>query len=508
MFYDAYDLNQPIGSWNTSAVTDMQYMFYRAWDFDTPLGLWDISSLTSYGHYKMLNASLMPPCEAGRGPGRNLLMCERCGVGQYAPAQSFCQECPEGSTPSADRTTCEDCPMMHYSVSGMDECVPCNLPLALVDNRCVWWHLPLLALGLGALGVCGGLVFSWNRSRKAKKIERILEEVYMELWDEQPNTLDAYSKKLYGLGLQKLSFDQHISGMRALQGQRAGVSIGYLLSADFAQLAIQRTGKDDPTFTDMKAGFWLSEDAIGEDIICPRDGRPGCALVDWIPRRERREQTHFMSWTWKYSLQQVRSALEVFQENLVGPCYFFMCFFANNQYRILVEESSSGSDNLEQVFKTNLKRIGKMVAMLDTWDQPMYLTRVWTVYEQFVASTIQIEVEFIMPRDASDLMQRQIAQGSDGIDEVIKSLSQVNSEEAKAWKMEDEIRVKSLIQDSVGFKHVDVHVTNVMITWIGSVLEQTCRELLDRARGKSVLKKGYCPQIPQAGDQRSRRISL
>ena len=114
--------------------------------------------------------------------------------------------------------------MMHYSVSGMDECVPCNLPLALVDNRCVWWHLPLLALGLGALGVCGGLVFSWNRSRKAKKIERILEEVYMELWDEQPNTLDAYSKKLYGLGLQKVNFDQHISGMRALQSQRAGVS--------------------------------------------------------------------------------------------------------------------------------------------------------------------------------------------------------------------------------------------------------------------------------------------
>ena len=57
----------------------------------------------------------------------------------------------------------------------------------------------------------------------------------------------------------------------------------------------------------MKTGFWLSEDPIGEDIICPRDGRPGCALVDWIPRRERREQTHFMSWTWKYSLQQVQA---------------------------------------------------------------------------------------------------------------------------------------------------------------------------------------------------------
>ena len=40
--------------------------------------------------------ALMPPCEAGRGPGKNSLMCERCGVGQYAPAQSYCQACPEG----------------------------------------------------------------------------------------------------------------------------------------------------------------------------------------------------------------------------------------------------------------------------------------------------------------------------------------------------------------------------------------------------------------------------
>ena len=125
----------------------------------------------------------------------------------------------------------------------------------------------------------------------------------------------------------------------------AKVSIAYLLSADFAQLAEQRTGKDDPSFIDtwkvmskrliantssptsfivaflavkdifvtsltctaakdMKTAFWLSDKPIGQDIICPRDGRAGCALVDWIPRRERREQTHFMSWTWRYSLQQ------------------------------------------------------------------------------------------------------------------------------------------------------------------------------------------------------------
>ena len=174
------------------------------------------------------------------------------------------------------------------------------------------------------------------------------------------------------------------------------VSLGYLLSLDFEQLATQRTGKENPSFVDMKTGFWLSEDPIGANVFCPRDGRPGCALVDWIPPDDRREQTHFLSWTWKYTLAEVASALKMFQQNMEDPhaasgVFFFMCFFTNNQFRIIVEESSSGSDNLESVFEGNLRRIGRMVAILDTWDRPLYLFRIWTVYEQFVASTLQIQ---------------------------------------------------------------------------------------------------------------------
>ena len=56
-----------------------------------------------------------------------------------------------------------------------------------------------------------------------------------------------------------------------------------------------------------------------------------------------------------------------------------------------MEESSNGSDNLEEVFEGNLKRIGRMAAILDNWDRPVYLSRVWTVYEQFVASTIDVQ---------------------------------------------------------------------------------------------------------------------
>ena len=69
---------------------------------------------------------------------------------------------------------------------------PCKTPLPFFVSACsdsfhdaheVWWHLPLLVLGLVALGVGGRLAFSWNSSRKARKIERTLEEVYAQLWD-------------------------------------------------------------------------------------------------------------------------------------------------------------------------------------------------------------------------------------------------------------------------------------------------------------------------------------
>lgn len=132
------------------------------------------------GH-DLMHHALLPPCQPGRAPGQNALMCEQCGVGQYSTGDS-CQGCPPGgklsfwvnvglyhcfcnfnkpnegrsldagnlnlpatshglhvpagSVPSEHRDTCEDCPVLQYSVSGTDSCLACDLPLALVDNEC------------------------------------------------------------------------------------------------------------------------------------------------------------------------------------------------------------------------------------------------------------------------------------------------------------------------------------------------------------------------------------
>jgi len=47
MFFEADNFNQNIGSWNTTAVTDMFAMFNSADDFNQDLTGWCVSNITS-----------------------------------------------------------------------------------------------------------------------------------------------------------------------------------------------------------------------------------------------------------------------------------------------------------------------------------------------------------------------------------------------------------------------------------------------------------------------------
>ena len=335
----------------------------------------------------------------------------------------------------------------------------------------MWWHMPLIAIGIVAFLLLARFSLQRLLQRRLRKRDRLKAEVesrydmlYRELWDETKDTASRHTAGLKELGVTHEEVTGRVAQMRAQQSSSAGVSMRYLLSSEFEHLARSRTSILDPSFEEMKTPFWplgsrcaggggaggggggvytlvnavsghtgkassvlrLGDNPIGAEVPCPRDGRPGCALVDWIPRSDRREQTHFMSWVWRYRLSQIHSALQVwarstsvvpqevthcFQKPLIpswapmtaaflsqikhmvgrtlngrieGPCicqgcpqvFFFMCFFVNNQFRVLVDQSQSGSHNLGHVFRTNLLRCGQMVAVLDTWkDRQRWLRR-------------------------------------------------------------------------------------------------------------------------------------
>ena len=56
----------------------------------------------------------------------------------------------------------------------------------------------------------------------------------------------------------------------------------YWGSRSFRVTCYQMPDTQAPTYTTSVSGS--------------KDGRLGCALVDWLPRADRREQTHYLSW--------------------------------------------------------------------------------------------------------------------------------------------------------------------------------------------------------------------
>ena len=187
--------------------------------------------------------------------------------------------------------------------------------------------------------------------------------------------------------------------------------------------------------------------------------------------------------TWSYSLSSVKSGIENWLESAgleAHDVMFFMCFFVNNQYRILVAGGQAGSDNLETIFEMRLTRIGRMVALLDAWDEPAYLTRVWTIFEQYTASTLGIAVEIILPEQQRLSILSQFRQGEAGIQRVKQSLCKVNSEAARAFDARDEAKVKALIRSSAGgFAEVNANVQRAMVGWIGKVVAQFMQQVVD-----------------------------
>ena len=63
----------------------------------------------------------------------------------------------------------------------------------------------------------------------------------------------------------------------------------------------------------------------------------------------------------------------------------------------------------------------------------------------------------MMPEATRSLLQQQIDCGREGINEVTEAISKVDAAQAKAWKAEDEAKVKSMIQDTENYTKTTSH---------------------------------------------------
>lgn len=247
--------------------------------------------------------------------------------------------------------------------------------------------------------------------------------------------------------------------------EEQGISVGYLLK-EFHQQAIDVAGCQDPNFHQLK-DLVYGPTAMGYGLICPRDGLPNCAMVDALPRARRQKATHFLSWVWGYNLSTVLGALENWMSSS-SQCgeddiFIWMCYACNNQFRIFDDDKPHrGPDNLKAVFESTLSSAGRMLALIDSWRSPTYHKRIWTQFEQFTATELNIPVTMILPPQEVESLQAEIDSGQQGFETVASALYEIDAESATATVKEDEVAVKTIIRQGVGFARLNEKVRGLM----------------------------------------------
>lgn len=163
--------------------------------------------------------------------------------------------------------------------------------------------------------------------------------------------------------------------------------------------------------------------------------------------------------SWQYWLSEKRK-----EGVRIGNVFVWQCLFCNNQYRI-EENKDAINESLGSIFKTRLLKIRKMVVLLDKFQNPKYLTRVWCVYEMYTAVTSpEVSIDFLLPPQQAAEIQDMIRENFKQIEQ---SFERVNSENATASKPADADKVKDEIRRSEGgFEAVDAKVVEKMKEWV------------------------------------------
>merc|ERR1712130_670501 len=107
-----------------------------------------------------------------------------------------------------------------------------------------------------------------------------------------------------------------------------------------------------------------------------------------------------------------------------------ICFFCNNQFRILQEGSKEGSDDLEKTFANRLAAIGNVLVLFDDWKDPVYLTRVWCVFETYVADNAGVTLDVIFPAQVKESLICELQKGS--LNRITQAWGCIDVEKAKA----------------------------------------------------------------------------
>jgi len=255
-----------------------------------------------------------------------------------------------------------------------------------------------------------------------------------------------------------------------------GVSVSYLLNNFLAD--VRNAGFDETANI-----YEIEEDVIrkkGEGVECPVDKNVGAAYVHCLTDTDNvGHATVMLSYAWDYTIGDIVDTLiEYCSTNDLNPktTYVWICCLCINQHRVLEQRSRGEVVQLEKfrsVFEGRVTKIGHVFAMMAPWQAPTYLTRIWCVYELYMANETNCVVTLGMPsRDRKDFIDAM--RGNDGADKMNKLFTMLGNTDVRkteASTVYDRSQILSLILKGPGYDKFNVRVNELVRKWaIGIVL--------------------------------------
>jgi len=230
--------------------------------------------------------------------------------------------------------------------------------------------------------------------------------------------------------------------------------------------------------------------SAGEKKLCPRDGRLGAAYVDVVTGDDDvGHATHMLSYTWGYQIGMVVDSLVAWcKKRDLDPksVYVWMCVFCINQHRVL-ESSAAGKivpfEDFRKEFESRVCGVGRVLALLGSWQTSLYTTRVWCVFELYTAKRLMDEgragfaLEVLLsPAEAEEF--RSILIDGEGFEPIWKALSGIKVEKAQSFSAVDRERILSLVRDGPGYGKLNKEIIDHLHCWFAENSDGYLRERL------------------------------
>jgi len=230
-----------------------------------------------------------------------------------------------------------------------------------------------------------------------------------------------------------------------------GVSVAFL-SKDFLSEVEAHFGVGvDPNYHELNPVMFWGPHARGHNFICPRDGRQGASYVDALPQEHAGPATVMLSWTWSYAARTVVTALAQWCERSQRDprnTFVWQCALCNNQFRVQEKKQKGENesfDSFRSVFESRVRSTGHILALLSPWHSPLYVKRIWCVFELWVACQRKdVELEVIMSREAQAQFHESLQ--VDGMSSVWKAFGSVQIQKAKASVATDRKNILHLVE--------------------------------------------------------------